>query len=157
MRTELSKGEPSVTRVLVVEPDGVLARTYVSALSSAGYEAFTASTAQSAIDAADEHAPDCIILELQLPGHNGVEFLYELRSYAEWQQVPVIINTYASRSDFVRMHDVLTTLGIVQVLYKPQTTLAKLISAVREATTASSKEKPEQSSNTDTTHKAGVS
>lgn len=136
-------------RVLIVEPDVVLARTYVSAFTNAGYEAFTARTAQSAIDIADDHAPDVIVLELQLPGHNGVEFLYELRSYAEWQRVPIVVNTYASRSDFVRMDDAFATLGVVQVLYKPQATLTKLISAVREVVAAPHREEElEQSSNT---------
>ncbi|HEY8999327.1 MAG TPA: response regulator [Candidatus Saccharimonadales bacterium] len=143
-----------MTCVLIVEPDNVLARTYASALITARYEAFTARTAQSAIDAADEHAPDCIVLELQLPGHNGIEFLYELRSYAEWQHVPVILNTYTPRSEFVHMYDALTALGIVQVLYKPQATLAKLVRAVREVTAEAHEEKLEQNSNTSVAREA---
>ena len=126
VRTEATK-----RRVLIVEPDVVLAKTYVAAFENADFLAFTARTAQSAIDRADEQAPDCIILELQLPGHNGVEFLYELRSYAEWQNVPVIINTYTPSSEFVRFHEVLQTLGVVEILYKPQTTLQRLIAAAR--------------------------
>ncbi len=119
--------------VVLVEPDVMLADTYHKALARAGYEVAHARTAQSAIDVIDGWTPDCIILEMQLPAHNGVEFLYELRSYIEWQRVPVVINTYTPRSEFVRMHDALQTLGIAEVLYKPQTTLRRLVAAVREA------------------------
>jgi len=49
--------------------------------------------AQAAVHAADERQPDVVVIELQLPAHNGVEFLHEFRSYPEWQWIPVVVNT----------------------------------------------------------------
>lgn len=110
----------------------MLADAYRAAFARTRYQAAIARTAQSAIDAMDGQTPDCVVLEIQLPAHNGVEFLHELRSYAEWQRVPVVINTYTPRSEFVHMHNALQTLGVVHVLYKPQATLQQLLSTVRE-------------------------
>jgi len=119
--------------ILLVEPDVMLAQTYCKALQSAGHETHHATTAQAAIDAADEHTPDIIILELQLSAHNGVEFLYELRSYAEWQLTPVIIQSYTAPAALAAVAGTLTAnLGVVAVLYKPRTSLQKLLSTVQE-------------------------
>lgn len=118
--------------VLVVEPDAALAQTYVAAFRRAGFAAVAARSAQAAVDAADTRTPDCVVLELQLPGHNGVEFLHEFRSYAEWQQVPVILNTYVPTRDLAAVRPALQTLGVSTVLYKPQASLQRLIAAVHE-------------------------
>lgn len=122
-----------VPYVLVIEPDKVLGDTYLQAFERAGFEVAVARSAQGAVDAADDHTPDCVVLELQLPGHNGVEFLHEFRSYVEWQHVPVILNTYTSPQGFAAVRPALKTLGVVAVLYKPQASLRRLIAAVQQA------------------------
>ncbi len=88
-----------MARVLLVEPDKLLARSYAGALRQAGYEVDTCVGAQAAISAADEHKPDVVILELQLVQHSGAEFLYEFRSYADWLAVPVILLTNTPPGD----------------------------------------------------------
>jgi DNA-binding response OmpR family regulator len=134
--------------ILVIEPDVLLAQTYVEAITQAGFDVRSAPSAQTAIDAIDDRQPDCILLEIQLPSHNGIEFLYELRSYAEWQNVPVVVNTYTSRSRFVQMEAALKTLSVVDVLYKPRAKLADIIRTVRAAIMNDSSQNTEQKSNT---------
>ncbi|HEV2403275.1 MAG TPA: response regulator [Candidatus Saccharimonadales bacterium] len=119
--------------ILLVEPDVLLATTYNKAFIHSGYEVSHVTTGQAAIDAADSMSPDLIVLELQLPAHNGLEFLYEFRSYPEWQIVPVITNTNIPfqqlGSAWSVVHD---QLGIRAWHYKPQTTLQILLRSVRE-------------------------
>ena len=123
--------------ILVIEPDAVLATTYAEALMQAGYQPVVAATAQSAIHAADEQLPDLIILELQLAAHNGIEFLHEFRSYPEWQDVPVIINSYTPPQEYQQVQETLaTTLGVRAFLYKPRISLQLLLRAVAEHSTA---------------------
>lgn len=74
--------------VLLVEPDTKLAGMYKTALESAGHKVFWALDAQSAVHLADDSAPDLVVLEIQLTSHSGIEFLYEFRSYNEWQDIP---------------------------------------------------------------------
>lgn len=116
-------------RVLLVEPDRILGRTYARALRRAGHKVRLVSSAQAAVYGADTARPDIVVLELQLPMHNGVEFLYEFRSYSEWLDIPVVVHS------FVPLHEVAAPtlqreLGVRQFLYKPATSLARLTAAV---------------------------
>ena len=94
-----------------------------------------ATTAQTAVDAADKQRPDVVILELQLAAHSGVEFLHEFRSYPEWQSVPVIVQSGLPPAQLAEAQDSLRRdLGVRTILYKPRTTLQQLLRAVREHT-----------------------
>jgi len=114
--------------VLLIEPDRVLADIYYQALHKTGHKVVVCPSAQAGILAADKHMPDAVILELQLVGHSGLEFLYEFRSYADWQNVPVILQTHIPPSEFAGARDLLMDeLGVSTYLYKPQTNLDTLL------------------------------
>lgn len=123
--------------VLLIEPDAALARTYMQALQHVGFIVAHVNSAQTAVDAADSITPDVVVLELQLAVHDGIEFLHEFRSHAEWQSVPVIVNTNLSPQALAPVQGALAgDLGVVEVLYKPRTTLQQLISSVRQGVPA---------------------
>lgn len=114
--------------VLLLEPDKVLAAIYAQALSKAGHSVVCESDAQAAINNIDKYTPDVVILELQLASHNGLEFLYELRSYPEWQNMPaVVLSTVPDTSFSVGMQQ---QLGVVAYHYKPQTTINSLLNTL---------------------------
>lgn len=117
--------------ILLIEPDKFQARIYTSVLERAGHTVAHAAGAQTAIHSADTHMPDVVLLELQLPSHNGVEFLYEFRSYPEWLQVPIILHTFVPLHELASAVALQTELGVYRMLYKPTTTLAALCGAVR--------------------------
>lgn len=120
-------------KILLIEPDHVLARTYGQALQDAGHEVVIEPTAQAAISAADADQPDLIILELQLVEHSGIEFLYELRSYSDWQAIPVIIQSQVPPAEFTDNWQLLQDeLGIQAYLYKPRASLRDLLQAITE-------------------------
>ena len=118
-------------RVLLIEPDVVQAACYREALERAGHSVVHARSAQNAVQMADEQMPDVVVLELQLPAHNGVEFLYEFRSYKEWLQVPVIIHSFVRPYELKKSPILAVELGVTTVLYKPKTSLMQLCAAVR--------------------------
>lgn len=123
-----------MTKVLLVEPDKQLANIYSQALTQAGHKVTQCTNAQSAIHAADQIRPDVIILELQLSKHSGIEFLYELRSYPDWQKVPVVINTNVPISEFKDSRNILeSNMGVTDYLYKPRTRLSDLLSCVSKS------------------------
>ncbi len=122
-----------MSQVLLVEPDHVLAKTYASALMAEGHHVLRAQDAQSAINATDAALPDLIILEIQLPHHNGVEFLYELRSHSDWQAIPVLILS-SLESDRLNLASAdQSKLGINGYYYKSDTSLEKLCWLVDES------------------------
>lgn len=123
--------------ILLVEPDRLLADTYRAALETAGHRVVMCASAQSAIFAADEGVPDVVILELQLVGHSGLEFLYEFRSYPEWQHVPVVALTHIPAGEFSGGWDILRDqLGVRAYHYKPLTSLQKLLRTISDITPA---------------------
>ena len=120
--------------VLLIEPDRILAQTYKQALESEDMlRVKTVRGAQAAITAADILEPDLVILELQLIEHSGIEFLYEFRSYSDWQTIPVIIQTIVPFSEFQNSwHLLKSELGVRAYLYKPHTSLQQLRTYVKE-------------------------
>lgn len=122
-----------MAQILLVEPDRLLAETYHRALTDAGHRVAACAGAQAAIMTADQISPDLVILELQLIEHSGIEFLYEFRSYPEWQAVPVLIHSNVPPAEFADSWPILgRELGVDIYLYKPRTSLRQLISSVRE-------------------------
>ncbi len=119
--------------ILLIEPDTKLAGIYQSALEQAGHRVIWAHHAQDAVHSADEVKPDLALLELQLTAHNGIEFLYEFRSYSEWQEIPVLLLTLVTPASLMITEKIMKVLGIVGCLYKPATNLKQLLSAVEEA------------------------
>jgi DNA-binding response OmpR family regulator len=117
--------------VMLLEPDRLLAGTYRQALESAGHTVRICASAQAAIFCADEVMPDVVVLELQLIGHSGFEFLYEFRSYNEWQHIPVVVVSNVPAGEFSSSWKLMKEqLGVHAYHYKPLTSLAKLIRTV---------------------------
>lgn len=122
-----------MSRVLLIEPDGILGHTYSAALQKAGHVVRWTTQAQDAVYEADGFNPEIVVLEIQLVAHNGIEFLYEFRSYADWQHVPVVLLTMVQPQALQMTAVQMEVLGIVRCLYKPVTTLRQLRRAVYEA------------------------
>lgn len=122
-----------MANVLLIEPDRLLAETFYRAFTAAGHEVLVCASAQSAVFAADAVKPDAVVLELQLIEHSGIEFLYEFRSYPEWQNVPVILHTNVPPSEFLHSGEILKKeLGVGIYLYKPLTGLRQLLRSLHE-------------------------
>lgn len=122
-----------MSRVLLLEPDCLLARAYIEALRGRGHEVNWATNAQVAINLADQTRPDIVIVEVQLVEHSGIEFLYELRSYDDWQDLPAIIHSQVPVQEFFGCDTLLSQeLGVRTYLYKPRTTLKDLLACVSQ-------------------------
>jgi two-component system, OmpR family, KDP operon response regulator KdpE len=77
-------------RVLVVDDEQPILRTVAANLRARGYQVLTASSGEAALAAAEVHQPDCVVLDLGLPGISGLEALRRLRT---WTTTPVVILT----------------------------------------------------------------
>lgn len=99
--------------VLIVEDDRWLADSFCTMLERTGYRAIVEYSAQDAILAVDQHRIDVVVLDLFLPGANGIQFLQELRSYADTTDLPVIVCTTAAKQlppSVAEQYNVLTVL-----------------------------------------------
>ena len=79
-----------MTRVLVVDDEPPIVRAVAANLRVRGFEVLTASTGETALAAVETHQPDCVVLDLGLPGIDGLEVLRRLRT---WSKIPVVVLT----------------------------------------------------------------
>jgi DNA-binding response OmpR family regulator len=84
-------------RILVVEDDAAIRRGLVDALSFAGYATIEASEGAAALASALESDCDLLLLDLVLPGYDGLTVLRELRGARS--PLPVIVLTARGAED----------------------------------------------------------
>jgi two-component system KDP operon response regulator KdpE len=78
----------AVNRVLVVDDEPQMRRALEINLSARGYEVDLASSGESALDLATRRHPDLVIVDLGLPGIDGIEVVRGLR---QWSSVPIVV------------------------------------------------------------------
>jgi two-component system response regulator MprA len=80
-------------RILVVDDDPMLAAALRRPLSYEGYEVDVATSGEEALTRVHEHAPDLVVLDVLLPGMDGLATCRRLRSVTD---VPVLMLTARS-------------------------------------------------------------
>src|SRR5678816_1671827 len=87
-------GESSCTaRVLLVDDDLVCNMANTMALKRASYEAVTATDGCAALSLLSDNSFDLILLDIDMPGMNGVEVCQQLRNIPHHKNTPVIFVT----------------------------------------------------------------
>jgi two-component system alkaline phosphatase synthesis response regulator PhoP len=66
-------------KILVVDDEPAILNLVVSYLKAEGYEVYTASDGPAALKAARAYKPDLVVLDIMLPGLDGLEVLSRLR------------------------------------------------------------------------------
>ena len=74
--------------MLVVDDEPQIRRALATNLRARGYTIDLAETGERALQAAADHHPDLVILDLGLPGIGGVEVIRGLRG---WTKVPILV------------------------------------------------------------------
>ena len=84
--------------ILIADDDQNLAMLYEQELSDAGYSVDVVHDARSAIDRVRENAPDLLVLDVHMPGMDGIDALNRILGINN--QLPVILNTaYSNHRD----------------------------------------------------------
>ncbi|MBS6511871.1 MAG: response regulator, partial [Clostridiales bacterium] len=76
-----------------VDDDNTIRDIEVYALTSTGFEAKGFADGISLLEALKTEKPDLIVLDIMLPGKDGVEVLREIRSNPQTRKIPVIMAT----------------------------------------------------------------
>ncbi len=86
-------------KILVVEDDPTISRFVELELAHAGYDVHKAADGDSALSEAGTFCPDLIILDLMLPGIDGIEVARRLR--ADGDNTPILMLTARSETQDV--------------------------------------------------------
>jgi DNA-binding response OmpR family regulator len=82
-------------RVLIVDDDALMRRSLAFNLEKAGYDVSTAASAEDALAQVHLSPPDLVLLDISLPGMDGLDALRRLRQ--QTAEVPVIFLTARRR------------------------------------------------------------
>ncbi len=113
--------------VLLLEPDRIMADCIRQEFAKQNIKTHIVSSPDEAVKDADKQQPDLIIAELSLPAHSGTEFLYEFRTYSDWSNIPFIVHSSIKVSGTITKSKDWKLLNINKCLYKPVTSLQKLV------------------------------
>ena len=88
-----------MSHILIADDDQFLTNVCSSAFEQAGYRISTANDGNRTVEMLTDEKPDLILLDLMLPGVDGIEVLKFIRSNAKLEDLPVFIlsnSTYFS-------------------------------------------------------------
>jgi two-component system cell cycle response regulator DivK len=80
-------------QILVVEDNQRNMRLFCDVLQASGFRTLEATTGERAVELALEHAPDLVLMDIQLPDIGGVEALARLRADERGAFLPVLALT----------------------------------------------------------------
>ncbi len=116
----------SGARVLVVDDDEGMVATLRDILGVAGYQVDVAYSGQDAIDRVRQQAPDCILMDIRMPGLNGVEAFREIKRLAP-ESFVIFMTAYAAST----LVEDARREGAVEVVPKPLD-LERVLSLIEE-------------------------
>ncbi len=115
-------------QVLIVEDNQKNMKLFRDVLLAKGYRTLEATTGGEAIELATEHAPDLVLMDIQLPDLDGVQSLRRLRADERTAGIPVLaLTAQAMQGDRERF----LAAGFDGYLSKP-VDVRELIETVRE-------------------------
>ena len=79
--------------ILIVEDNEKNRKLVRDVLQHTGYKTLEAETGEDGVRLAQESHPALVLMDIQLPGMNGIEALGRLRAHAKTKKIPVIVVT----------------------------------------------------------------
>jgi two-component system, cell cycle response regulator DivK len=113
-------------KILVVEDQEDNRQILRDLLANAGYEMIEAGDGAQAITAANEHKPDLILMDIQLPELDGYEATRRIKSNPALTATPIIVVTSYALSGDEEKARAAGADGYVAKPYSPRALLAKI-------------------------------
>ena len=82
-----------MTKILIVDDEEHIRFLYSEELTEAGYEVITADSGHKLLERIEKEKPDLVVLDLMLPGIDGLEICKMLKSDSVTAAIPIIMVT----------------------------------------------------------------
>ena len=86
----------TISRVLVIDDDPSVRRLVCDVLEAYGYQASAAEDGFTGLRAMADYHPDCVVLDVMMPGLDGHDVLARIRATDEGSRLPVVMLTAAA-------------------------------------------------------------
>lgn len=116
-------------KILIIEDDLVVAQTYHSKLTSEGFQTALAMDGDDGLALAATFLPDLVVMDLMLPGINGLEVLGQLRSDSKLAKTPVLFLSSHAVEAGTRLE---RAAGLNRSLVKAETSPSKMVQVIQE-------------------------
>src|SRR6185295_6294847 len=116
------------SRILVIDDEAPIRDSLKMTLEYDGYEVIGAATGQEGLALAEREAPDLVLLDVKMPGMDGIEVLERLRNMNETLPI-VMISGHGTTATAVEA----TKKGAVDFLDKPFESTERLLVTLRNA------------------------
>ncbi len=104
-------------RVLIIDDDtGIRKITQIALKAIAAWEVIEAVSGQTGLDLAEAEQPDAILLDVMMPGMDGIATLHHLKANPKTNAIPVILLTAKVQ---VSEQQEFATLPIAGIIVKP--------------------------------------
>lgn len=105
-----------MAKILVVDDEALLRAMLQDALEEAGYAVVVADNGRAGIASAKADRPDCILLDVMMPGLDGYETCAAIKADPDLAAIPVVL---ISATTDLRVVDRAEQVGAAEVLPKP--------------------------------------
>jgi len=116
-------------KILIVEDEELLSEMYREVFEKEGFQIVTATNGQEAVKVAEKEKPDFVLLDILLPGENGIYFLGQRKLRPSIASIPVIV---FSNFDDPNMKKTSFRLGAQDYLIKTDYTPQEVVNKVRK-------------------------
>jgi DNA-binding response OmpR family regulator len=120
-----SSGPPR-SQILVADDEPNVLEFLTKALNKHGYDVRKASRGEEALDLVRQLRPELVIMDILMPGIDGVDICQMMRADVEMADIPVV---FLSALESQRLHEVADEAGATDYLCKP-VNLADLLNMV---------------------------
>lgn len=120
---------PAKKKILWVEDDSFLNNIIAQKLSEQHWELLYAREGVSALQMAHKEQPDAIVLDILLPGMDGLELLAQLKADEKTKHIPVLM--FSNLDDQAKIAQS-KTLGAEGFFIKAVTTLETIIAEIQK-------------------------
>jgi len=113
-------------RILVVEDDPDTLELVLAILEGGGYAAEPASDGASALEKAKASPPDLVLLDIMMPGMDGLTVCDRLRFDERTRDVPIIFLTAKGDADLASLASVLDAYAYIRKPFSPDDLLGEV-------------------------------
>src|SRR5687768_12544256 len=85
-------------RILIVDDDPVILRLLKVNFEMEGFSVMTAENGEDGVSTATRETPDIILLDVMMPGMNGLQAAEKLRAQASTKEIPIIFVSAKAQS-----------------------------------------------------------